>query len=103
VTLQAAPEAAGLKASLARFSALCVEGQDPEAAVAEILAGDAAEAAAIKAATLVWFIGRTALGAPLTAQEDYFGALMWEAVGAHPPGLSDAYYGHWRYPADVGF
>ena len=35
-------------------------------------------------------------------QEDYFDALMWSVIGAHPPGLSDGYYGHWRYPPDVG-
>ena len=101
-TLQAAPEGAGLAAALQHFEGLLAEGRDPDAAVSAILAGDAAEAAAVKAATLLWFIGRTSPAAAQGVEEDYFGALMWEAVGAHPPGASDAYYGHWRFPPDVG-
>jgi hypothetical protein len=30
----------------------------------------------------------------------YFGALLWPAIGAHPPGLSGGYFGYWRYPPE---
>jgi hypothetical protein len=30
----------------------------------------------------------------------FFGALMWPAMGAHPPGLSGGYFGYWRYPPE---
>jgi hypothetical protein len=30
----------------------------------------------------------------------YFGALLWPVIGAHPPGLSGGYFGHWRYLPD---
>jgi hypothetical protein len=37
-----------------------------------------------------------AFGSP----EQYFSALMWNTVRAHPPGLSGGYFGHWKYPPD---
>jgi hypothetical protein len=30
-------------------------------------------------------------------QQAYFGGLVWRILGAHPPGLSGGYFGHWRY------
>ncbi|HTQ60452.1 MAG TPA: sugar dehydrogenase complex small subunit [Candidatus Solibacter sp.] len=30
-------------------------------------------------------------------QEEYFSGLAWTIIGAHPPGLSGGYFGHWRY------
>jgi hypothetical protein len=29
--------------------------------------------------------------------EGYFSGLVWTIIGAHPPGLSGGYFGHWRY------
>jgi len=29
--------------------------------------------------------------------EEYFSGLVWKIIGAHPPGLSGGYFGHWRY------
>ena len=29
--------------------------------------------------------------------QEYFSSLAWRIVGAHPPGLSGGYFGHWRY------
>ena len=28
---------------------------------------------------------------------DYYGALLWKAIRAHPPGLSGGYHGYWKY------
>jgi hypothetical protein len=33
-------------------------------------------------------------------QEEYFSGLAWSIVGAHVPGLSGGYFGHWRYRPD---
>jgi hypothetical protein len=30
-------------------------------------------------------------------EEEYFSGLVWTIIGAHPPGLSGGYFGHWRY------
>jgi hypothetical protein len=30
-------------------------------------------------------------------QEEYFSGLAWQIVGAHAPGLSGGYFGHWHY------
>lgn len=36
------------------------------------------------------------------SQDGHFEAPMWSAVGPHPPGLSDGYFGHLRCPRDFG-
>jgi hypothetical protein len=28
---------------------------------------------------------------------EYFSGLAWRIIGAHPPGLSGGYFGHWHY------
>jgi hypothetical protein len=33
-------------------------------------------------------------------QEEFFSGLAWSIVGAHVPGLSGGYFGHWRYRPD---
>jgi len=33
-------------------------------------------------------------------QEEYFSGLAWSIMGAHVPGLSGGYFGHWRYRPD---
>jgi hypothetical protein len=33
-------------------------------------------------------------------EEEYFSGLAWSAMGAHVPGLSGGYFGHWRYRPD---
>jgi hypothetical protein len=32
--------------------------------------------------------------------EEYFSGLAWSIMGAHVPGLSGGYFGHWRYRPD---
>jgi hypothetical protein len=31
---------------------------------------------------------------------DYYGALAWKVVGSHPPGLSNQFFGHWKYQTE---
>ena len=33
-------------------------------------------------------------------QDEYFSGLAWKIMGAHVPGLSGGYFGHWRYRPD---
>jgi hypothetical protein len=33
-------------------------------------------------------------------QDEYFSGLAWGIMGAHAPGLSGGYFGHWRYRPD---
>lgn len=30
-------------------------------------------------------------------EEEYYSALLWKTIRAHPPGLTGGYYGHWKY------
>ena len=30
-------------------------------------------------------------------EEEYYSALLWRAIRAHPPALSGGYYGYWKY------
>lgn len=32
--------------------------------------------------------------------EDYFEAVVWHVIQAHPPGLSGGYFAHWHYPPE---
>jgi hypothetical protein len=32
--------------------------------------------------------------------DDYFEAVLWRVILAHPPGLSGGYFGHWHYPPE---
>jgi hypothetical protein len=34
------------------------------------------------------------------SEEEYFSGLAWSVMGAHVPGLSGGYFGHWRYRPD---
>jgi hypothetical protein len=37
----------------------------------------------------------------MASADQYYRALVWEAIGAHPPTLSNGYYGHWKYPPEM--
>jgi hypothetical protein len=56
-----------------------------------------------KTLMLLWYTGGIKNAAGLWEIEsaaDYFGALAWKVVGSHPPGLSNQFYGHWKYPTE---
>jgi hypothetical protein len=77
---------------------------DPMQSIKAAMAADPAIAASAKELVHLWFVGAPGPVANkdqayLTA-ETYFGALLWPAIGAHPPGLSGGYFGHWRYLPD---
>lgn len=67
----------------------------------------------VRRIAILWFVGALpkpdwATTSQLERALDYdgndprphFGALMWPAMGAHPPGLSGGYFGYWRYPPE---
>lgn len=51
---------------------------------------------------ILWYTGdmATATGDPPPTEEDYFSAMLWPTIRAHPPGISGGYFGHWTYPPD---
>jgi len=53
---------------------------------------------------LLWYTGGIKSTATnlweIDTAADYFGALAWKVVGSHPPGLSDQFFGHWKYPTE---
>ena len=103
-TLRAALGSAAIQALLKKFQSL-ESSSDLVRGVAEEIVADPVFGPIVKAVTLLWFTGVVSApnGVPAAAtQEDYFEALMWSAVGAHPPAFSDGYFGHWRYPPDEG-
>jgi hypothetical protein len=94
-----------IDAILRRFGELKGQGGEITRAVRDRLVNDQALGPLVRKIILLWYTGLidTGQGPPaLGSQDDYFESLMWSAVGAHPPGLSDGYFGHWRYPPDVG-
>jgi Membrane bound FAD containing D-sorbitol dehydrogenase len=71
----------------------------------EILANDMFRPAVCQI-ILLWYTSamRDNLTTPLVmrygTQEEYFSGLAWRIMGAHVPGLSGGYFGHWRYRPD---
>ncbi len=45
----------------------------------------------------MWQNSGTSINLRYGDQEEYFSGLAWSLIGAHPPGLSGGYFGHWRY------
>ena len=98
------PLGGGLGALLQRFRDIQAAGGDLVQGVKAGMMGDPAMAPLAKVVTLVWFTG--ALKDPdgtwiLSGPDDYFGALIWGAIGAHPPAMSNGYFGHWKYPVET--
>ena len=47
-------------------------------------------------------LGQNAAGDwEMVSADQYYRALVWDAIGAHPPTLSNGYYGHWKYPPEM--
>lgn len=104
-TLQHALGAKPVAELLGRFRTFKGGGDQLVKQVRTELFGDAVLGPVVRQVTLLWFTGLIANGdAPpaLMSADDYFEALMWPAIGSHPPAFSDGYFGHWRNPADMG-
>ncbi len=88
---------------LERFAALESNGQDPVAAVRDEIMPDPTLGSAAKVILLLWYIGGIKnVGGDWVMQsaDQYYRALVWDAIGAHPPTLSNGYFGHWKYPPE---
>jgi len=92
----------GLADLLDKFSELVRSGKDPEAAIRENIFPDAGLGPGAKIVLLLWYNGGIKVGGDweLESADQFYRALVWEAIGAHPPTLSNAYYGHWKYPPE---
>ena len=91
-----------LDALFDRFNQAIAKGMDPVRVVAQILP-DPTDGSSAKLILLLWYTGAilTADGDwEIRSADQYYRALIWEAIGAHPPTLSNGYYGHWKYPPE---
>jgi hypothetical protein len=106
-----ATAAALLPELLTRFTALDPTAPDFAAAFGRALFSHDEVGALSRRILVLWYTGAwysgpwPAVDASLLDYSDkdpsaYFGALMWSAIGAHPPGLSGGYLGYWRYPPE---
>lgn len=101
--IRAASEAARLPDLLARFGAILAGGGDPTAGIDAGIMAAAELAPLARQITLLWYTsafesaGRWTFGTP----RQYFGALLWPIIGAHPPALSGGYFGYWKYPPEL--
>jgi len=89
---------------LARFEDLVKSGKDPVSALRENILPNAELGHAAKVVLLLWYTGgiQNAAGDwELGSADQYYRALVWDAIGAHPPTLSNGYYGHWKYPPEL--
>ena len=93
---------AKLDALLTHFDDLVTNGRDPVAAVREAILPDKEDGPSAKLILLLWYTGGIQIGKDWDVQsaDRYYRALVWEAVGAHPPTLSNGYFGHWKYPPE---
>ncbi len=93
-----------LDALLARFGALLAAGnRDPIDVVRDEIFSSADHGPVAKTILLLWYIGgiQNAAGDwEMQSAEQYYRALVWDAISAHPPTLSNGYFGHWKYPVE---
>lgn len=90
---------------LDRFKSLLSAGRDPIRAVREDILPDPVLGPVAQTILLLWYIG--GIQAPgggdwqMQSADQYYRALVWAAIGAHPPTLSNGYFGHWKYPPEM--
>jgi hypothetical protein len=94
--------AARLTDVLDAYAQKLAAGMTGEKAARSLLDDDALSGT-IAQIIVLWFTGATfdpkSGGFDNAGAAQYAGALMWEPLGAHPPGYSKGYFGHWKYPA----
>jgi hypothetical protein len=105
--LLSSPWAPSLQRVLERFRELKPDAT-LEAQVTRHILGDETLRATVCQIVLLWLTSalRDNQASPLVlrygSEEAYFSGLAWQIMGAHVPGLSGGYFGHWRYPPDNG-
>ena len=94
-----------LAALLNRFIALKTSGRDLIEAVRTEILLDVDLGPSARLILKLWYTGGikpTPDGDwEMQSAEQYYRALVWDAIGAHPPTLSNGYFGHWKYPAEL--
>jgi hypothetical protein len=100
-------EAAGaqLDTLLDLFQTRVKAGGDPVKIVKDTLLSDPKLGPVARMILLLWYIGGIQNPASgdweMTSADHYYRALVWQAIGAHPPTLSNGYFGHWKYPPEM--
>jgi hypothetical protein len=98
-------DGATLDKLLDRFEERLNAGDDTATIVKDELFPDPTLGPLARTVLLLWYIGGIQNPGSgdweLTAAEHYYRALVWEAIGAHPPTLSNGYFGHWKYPPEM--
>lgn len=92
-----------LGALLKRFDESLHGGKDPVTVVREHILPDADLGAVAEVILALWYTGgiQNAAGDwDVVSADRYYRALVWDAIGAHPPTLSNGYFGHWKYPPE---
>jgi hypothetical protein len=92
-----------LVALLTQFDELLHGGKDPVTVMRDHIWQDADLGATAKVILALWYTGgiQNAAGDwEVVTADRYYRALVWDAIGAHPPTLSNGYYGHWKYPPE---
>ncbi|MET0395835.1 MAG: hypothetical protein ABW277_03350 [Longimicrobiaceae bacterium] len=105
--IEGEPAGVGLPALLHLFQDIVAGGGDVETQVRQRILEDPEHWPLARQILLLWYTsalrstggGGKAVWIPGT-EEEYFGALIWPAIRAHPPGLSGGYFGHWTYPPE---
>jgi len=93
-----------LEALLAFFDATVASERNPAdgEAVQKILSSPEFGPPA-KQILLLWYLGGfqdADHNWEVESADQYYRALIWETIGAHPPTLSNGYFGHWKYPPE---
>ena len=100
--LNSSPLQPALATILERFREIVPGPEAPEGVKEKIIADEKLRPA-VSQIILLWYTSamRDSESSSLTlrfgTQEAYFSGLVWSLLGAHPPGLSGGYFGHWRY------
>ena len=87
---------------IAEFRSIELGGGDIHGAITDRVMQSPTLGPLAKAITLLWYTSAFKAGNEWSfdTARQYFGALMWPAIGAHPPALSGGYFGYWRYPPE---
>jgi hypothetical protein len=107
--LSSSPHEPQLREMLVRFEQL-QQGPTLASQVLSTIVADATLRPTVCQVILLWYTStmQDNLGAapPATpamrfgTPDEYFSGLVWPIIGAHVPGLSGGYFGHWRYRPD---